>query len=178
MPWCGRAWSIPEHVAVEAGSGDWACNDGCPRLREIHGDGGSPEPMLEVPCRPGLAKAKLAVRGAPITTDSGTPRRRALVTKLRLRSWNQTPVSFTALHARRNTLRMSFHASAVSGLVKTESLLMCRGWASSASRNRRQLISAPARRPPRWWPSCLCPRARGCGSGTRNVRASARRTGS
>jgi len=113
-----------------------------------------------------------------ITTDSGTPRRRALVTKLRLRSWNQTPVSFTALHARRNTLRMSFHASSVSGLVKTQSLLMCRGWASSASRNRRQLISAPARRPPRWWPSCLCPRARGCGSGTRNVRASARRTGS
>src|SRR5438309_653013 len=31
---------------------------------------------------------------------------------------------------------MSFHASSVSGLVKTQSLLMCRGWASSASSTR------------------------------------------
>src|SRR6266853_5712761 len=83
-----------------------------------------------------LYRSKTALERCPdilITTDSGTPRRRALVTKLRLRSWNQTPVSFAASHARRNTLRMSFHASSVSGLVNTQSLLMCRGWASSAS---------------------------------------------
>jgi len=40
---------------------------------------------------------------------------------------NQTPVSFTALHARRNTFRMSFHAFLCLRIDEDQSLLMCRG---------------------------------------------------
>src|SRR5713226_8336936 len=54
-----------------------------------------------------------------ITTDSGTPRRRALVTKLLRRSWNQMASRPTSLQARRNIFRISHQRSPVAGLVKT-----------------------------------------------------------
>src|SRR6266849_7121775 len=71
-----------------------------------------------------------------LTKDSGTPILRARVTKLRRRSWKQTPSSPAALRALWKAFRVSCQASPVRGFRNNEVLGGPRGSASRTVRTR------------------------------------------